>query len=118
MNKDLHRWKKSLDDRTAALLEEGAKHLKLAWEEDAKDPKSYPFRTDQILCQIDTHLRDTSSAQSNWRPRTSVPPETLFELLNERTIKAIYEQQNAGSYRDALKQAASGSKQSLLAFRN
>ena len=43
---------------------------------------------------------------SNWRGFQTPPPETFSELVDDKVIAAVYEDQNDGSYKDALRKAA------------
>jgi hypothetical protein len=44
-------------------------------------------------------------------------PRALAELVTEKTIKAVYENQNVGSYEEALKKAAAATKESASVWR-
>lgn len=115
--KNQHRWKNSLGPEVCRVLEEGAETLKWAWGLDQQqDPKSYPQNTGiafhQIKGQIGKGERPGQSAKrKRFRLRNPPPPPKNFsELINDITIKVVYEDQNAGSYKDALKGAARGDR--------
>lgn len=114
MGKDQHRWKLSVSDHARRVLEESAQRLKWAWETDKKYPKSYPSNTDCEFAEINRQLTKGSGGKSRTLQDTGqVPPspslpKRLSELVHEKTIKTVYEQQNDGSYQGALKSAASG----------
>jgi hypothetical protein len=118
VSKNQHRWKESVDELTRNVLEEAAKNLKWAWSLDMKYPNSYPLNTSYQFAQIEERLRGQSAIRHGAKLRLpSRSPQSLGELLNEKTIKAVYEEQNQGTYKDALRQAAAGFKEGLSAWR-
>jgi hypothetical protein len=113
VSKNQHRWKRSLDDKNRRLLEEAADTLAWAWKTDMKDPKSHPMNTELALSGIRKQIKDRQLPSRNANPAMVFelpapppPPKCFSELVNEGTIRAVYENQNAGSYKDALKRAA------------
>ena len=88
-----------------------------------QSPKSYPVNTDYAFCEIKRQITDSFRSKSAIvkrivkLPPPPPPPRCLSELVDERTIMTLYEEQNDGSYRDALRQAASGNKKSYLVWR-
>jgi hypothetical protein len=104
-------------------LNQSAQRLKWAWDTDKKYPKSYPLNTDFAFTEIHRQLsagsRDSSQIQQQFRelPSPPPPPKSLSEIVHEKTIKAVYEQQNDGKYEDALKLAASGEREGAIAWR-
>jgi len=50
-------------------------------------------------------------------PKPPPPPTSLSELLDENVIKSLYEDQNNGSYEDALKIAWGNDKKAYRTFR-
>ena len=123
MQRNRHRWKLSVSDHAKNVLEGLAKRVKWAWEIDKKDPKSYPLNTDYVFGEIDEQLskflRDRSQIEPQARklPLPPRPPMRFSDLVDEKIIKAVYEQQNDGSYEDALKLAASGKGKGASAWR-
>jgi hypothetical protein len=116
-----HRWKMSLVGSDHRALDGAAGTLAWTWKMDIKSPKSYPLNTDYAFCQIKERIRDGQhpSLPPTERMRSKLPPpppppKRLSELIHERTIRAVYEDQNAGRYGDALKLAA---RQNYPAFR-
>lgn len=108
-----HRWKKSVDDKNRRLLEEATDTLAWAWKTDMNDPKSYPINTEYAFSQIKNQIKDrqlpsriANRATVFELPAPPPPPKCFSELVSEGTIRAVYEDQNAGSYTDALKRAA------------
>jgi hypothetical protein len=91
-------------------VEHLAERLKWAWRIDLKDPESYPLNTGSVFFEIEESLkaRSQNTQQSAKVPPVPPPPRRLPELVRERTIKAVYEEQNDGTYESALKLAASG----------
>jgi len=114
-----HRWKAWITDRRVRqVLEEGAKGLQWAWRIDRESPKRFPVNTWYLFIQIDEQLRNAPVARTGVKiPRPPPPPEKLSDLLQECTIKAAYEDQNEGSYDDALKHAAKGYDEGYSAWR-
>jgi hypothetical protein len=107
-----HRWKNNLDDRLLAVFEEAAERVKWAWDIDRKSPKSYPVNTEYAFSEIQQQLRKADSASRvSAQRRTAIklppPPRKFSELVEEKDIKAIYEDQNVGSYQEALREAGS-----------
>jgi hypothetical protein len=108
VKKNQHRWKKSLDDRTRTVIEDATETLKWSWDLDRESPESYPLNTSDAFTQIQQQLRGKSRRTTHTKlPPASPPPKNLSDLVDERAISAIYEDQNEGKYQDALKQAAS-----------
>jgi hypothetical protein len=113
--KNQHRWKLSLGDETRRVLEEAAETLAWAWEIDRKYPKSYPANTGQAFFEIRAQIREsqTPRRQPTERKRSLLPlppppPKRFSDLIDDRTIKVVYEDQNASSYKNALALAARG----------
>jgi hypothetical protein len=109
--KNQHRWKASLDDRTCGVLEKAVPELEWAWRTDGRGRgDSYPLNTDYFFGELKLRLREQSTLQES--PKLSlalpVPPRHLADLINEKTVMGVYEEQNEGSYEDALRQAALG----------
>jgi hypothetical protein len=118
-----HRWKQFLSDHVRRVLEKVAERLEWEWKTDMEDPKSYPMNTDYAFAQIKRQITEGSRGRTQIAQQTielppSLPPPThLSELVDERTIRAVYEQQNDGTYQDALKLAVSGDSQGFSAWR-
>lgn len=101
-----HRWKNNLDDRLRALFGDAADHLKWAWGVDRKHPKSYPINTDHAFWEIREQVKTPTREVKRTKLKLPPPPTKVSDLVDEVTIKAIYEDQNTDSYREALKEAA------------
>lgn len=103
-------WKKWLqleDDQVVGILERAAERLNWAWAIDEKYPKSYPINTSHAFGEIEREIRHRGEARKLHKlPPPAPPPETLGDLLSESTIRTIYEDQNEGTYKDALRRAA------------
>lgn len=68
--------------------------------------------------EIEQQLQAQPKVQKSFKlPPPPPPPKRLSELVDEKTIRTVYEQQNAGTYREALKLAASGDRKASLAWR-
>src|SRR5438094_10490745 len=105
-----HRWKMSLEPRVVEVLEETAERLKISWEWDMQHPKSYPVNTDYALRETETDLRPPPRAQRGAKglPAPAPRAKSVYELIDERTIRTLYEQEHAGSLRRAFNQASEG----------
>jgi hypothetical protein len=110
-----HRWKLSLPIETCRLIEEFSEILAWAWGLDKQDRKSYPHNTGLAFHQIKNELADSQSPPKEPPKRHGhklvirFPSAKAFpELVNEIAIKRVYEDQNAGKYKDALRRAARG----------
>ena len=118
-----HRWKLSVSEDTLRVLEDSAKRLKWAWAFDKKDPKLFPINADYVFAEIDEQLSKDSQEESPIKPQPRKlptlprPPKNFSALVDEKTIKAVYEQQNEGSYEGALKLAGSGGRRGTSAWR-
>jgi hypothetical protein len=113
VKKNRHRWKLSLDLPNLRMLEEFRETLAWAWKRDMEAPKTYPMNTWYAFFRIKKRIRESKSASRPYpeqqllvMPPLPPPPTCLLELVSEGTICAAYEDQNAGSYSDALKRAA------------
>jgi len=108
VGKNQHRWKGEFFGSTRGL-EKAAEQLAWAWKHDKKQPNSYPTRTYFSLCDIKEQLQGRLPSRAGVKlPPPPPPPQRLSDLLREETVKALYEEQNEGSYEEALKEAASG----------
>jgi hypothetical protein len=123
VGKNQHRWQKSLDADICGVLENAAARLEWAWNLDLKSPKSYPWNTYYSFHEINEWIEECQRKgqpeveRKGLRLRRSRPPRRFSELVDEGVIKAVYEDQNAGSYNDALKCAASADKSAHRTFR-
>jgi hypothetical protein len=112
--KNQHRWKKWLGPETCRVLEEGAETLKWAWGADNEDPKSYPQNTGFAFHQIKKQIGQSQRPQEAAEPKhlklsaPPPPPKRFSELIDDATIKTVYESQNANSYKNALEGASRG----------
>ena len=105
-----NRWKMSLEPRVVEVLEETAERLRLSWERDIQHPKSYPVNTDYALRETEADLRPPPQVQRSAKglPAPAPRAKSVHELIDESTVKRLYEQQHADSYSRALKQASEG----------
>jgi hypothetical protein len=112
-----HRWKQWLldDDRIREILEEAAEVLDWAWKEDQRYPGRYPLNTSYHFCEIAEKIRNKPPVRR--RIKLPPPPQSLAELVDDRTIGSVYEDQNNGSYKDALIQASAGFGKGVAALR-
>ena len=105
------------------MLEEGADTLAWTWPIDLQDPKRYPMNTGHALFQlkgaIGEHLRPQ---QKEDKPKKKlklsdllrrVPPKKFSELVDDKTIQVVYEDQNADSYKNALQRASRGDRRTF-----
>ena len=122
MHKNQYRWKESLDANICGVLEHAAARLEWAWAADMKDPKRFPVNTNYGLCEIREWIDE---CQRTGQPeikgkgltlRRSRPPRRFSELVDDGIVRAVFEDQNVGSYSDALKLAASGDKAAHFTF--
>lgn len=123
MGKNQHRWKRSLDADICSVLEDAAARLAWAWEVDMKHPRSFPVNTSYAFCQINEWIEECERKgepeveRKGLVLRRSRPPRCFSELVDDGIVRAVFEDQNVGSYRDALKLAASGDKAAHFTFR-
>jgi hypothetical protein len=90
-------------------LWKGKESLKFAWEHDQKDPKGFPINTAFALDMI----RNRVSKRSAKKPSSSSMPrpiykeaKTLAELVPERLVKTIWEDNHNSSFESAIIRAA------------
>jgi hypothetical protein len=123
VQRNRHCWKQSVSVHAMNVLEAFAKHLKRAWETDKEYPKSYPVNTGSVCFQINKRLAQGSRGGSQIKPpRKTIPPvpsppERFSDLVDEKIIRTVFEQQNDGSYDYALKLAACGDTNGTSAWR-
>lgn len=122
LKKDQHRWMNSVDDHVRGLLEESAEILAWAWSLDRKNPTFFPANTGANLHWIRNKIRQYQ--QRNEPKLTHEPlelrrariPRSLSDLVDEQTIRAVYEHQNDETYDEALKVAKSGNRIGTRSF--
>lgn len=117
-NANQHRWKGSVSEKIQHDLENAAKELKESWSIDSGDPRLYPFITEFALNDLRGRIRNRP--RSTKLPPVPEPPpkaENLTDLIEEETVRAVYEDQNSGSYKEALRKASVGGKQGLVVWR-
>lgn len=122
VSRNQHRWRKSLDEQTCGVLDDAAARLAWAWKVDVKYPKSYPANTSYAFDEITNWIREAQrhglkNEGTKLRLLRSRPPRRFSDLVDDRTLRAVYEDQNTGSYLDALKCARSGDKSAPYIFR-
>jgi len=106
----------SLAETTWRTLEEGAETLRWAWDLDKKCPKLYPHNTGFAFNQIKAPLGSAEILEKPTNRKSSKgaipprPPKKFSQLIDDATIKLVYEDQNATSYKDALERAARGDR--------
>jgi hypothetical protein len=117
------RWKNWLSEQARIVLEESAGRLNRAWAVDKKRRNSYPRNTDREFSLIHDRLGPNSRVSSRIEqhdqelPSPPPAPASLSDLLHEKTVKAIFEEQNGGSYEDALRLAIGGEPKGAAAWR-
>ena len=101
-------------------MEEAKEDLKFAWETDQRTPKWFPENTDEVrfqvtrqLVRLDVEEREPLKLPL---PDPDPPEESLCNLINEKLVKAVYAQQNADSYKEALRDASQGGRYGSTAF--
>lgn len=123
VGKNQHRWKSSLGDDICGVLDDAAARLAWAWKVDMKYPRSFPMNTSYTFGEIDEWIKE---CQRGGEPKVerkglpvprSRPPKRFSDLVDDRVIRAVFEDQNVGSYSDALKLAASGNNAAHFIFR-
>ena len=115
---DQHRWKNSVSDQIQRHLQNAAKELKESWSVDSGDPRSYPFLSEIVLSGLRDRIRNRPrSIRLPSAPEPQPEPEKLMDLIEEKIVRAVYEDQNSGSYKDALRKASAGGKGGLAVWR-
>jgi hypothetical protein len=113
-----HRWKDWVEnDAIRQILEDAAESIAWAWGVDQEYPKSYPVNTGQLLYEIKTRIEESLKSRKllpirkgSKRPLRLQPPESFSELIADRAIQLVYEDQNSGMYKDALVRASRGDR--------
>jgi hypothetical protein len=110
-----HRWKEWLGEGSVRrILEDAAEEIAWAWGIDKKDSRSYPVNTAETLYQIKERIKECLEPRKPivlrkpHRGIVSSSPSSFSDLIYDRTVKVVYEDQNAGTYQNALQRAASG----------
>lgn len=114
-----HRWKNSAIGQIQHL-ENAARELKESWSIDGGDPRSYPFMSEIVLNELRDRIRNrprSTKLPPAPEPQPESEPETLMDLIEEKIVRAVYEDQNSGSYKAALKRASLGGKRGLAVWR-
>lgn len=113
-----HRWTEWVSKHAKDVLKAYANHLKKAWAEDKKDPRSFPLNTGELLFELEKRLTQGPENEGTQEWQLSRPsPRRLSDLVDEKLVKIVFEQQNTDSYERALWLAAFGGKRRNLAWR-
>jgi hypothetical protein len=121
VSRNQHRWRESLDENLCGVFNDAAARLEWAWKVDIRHPKTYPLNTSYAFGEIKEWIREAQQGGLRRerkrarlpRPR---PPRRFSDLVDDQTVRAVYEDQNADSYFEALKRAASADKSAHLTF--
>lgn len=119
-----HRWKSFLGEDICGVLDYAAARLAWAWKVDMKYPRSFPMNTSYAFDEIEAWIRECQRGGEPKVERRGLPlprsrtPKRFSDLVDDRLIRAVFEDQNVGSYNDALKLADSGDKAAHFTFRN
>jgi hypothetical protein len=106
-NMSRHAWAEFVESpEVLHLLWKSREHLERAWQSDQKDPKSYPLNTSFVLAEIRAAVANRPGARSIRRLTLPKSPASLSELISERTVKTIWEENHSGRFVDAIAQAA------------
>lgn len=110
VGKNQHRWRQSIESgRITRVLDEAGERLKSAWAADQEHPKGYPTNTLVVFSETYEELRAEPGQPRKvigMAPPPLPQPKSFSDLLDEKIIRAIFEDQNEGSYEDALQHAA------------
>jgi hypothetical protein len=119
VSKNRHRWKDWIDDRRVReVLKDASEGLAWAWKLDKKSPDTFPVNTWYQFVQIEELLENKPIVRAGITlPPPPPPPRKLSDLLDDPTIKSAYEDQNEGSYEDALIEARGGFDKGYRAMR-
>jgi hypothetical protein len=103
-----HRWEQWIESKEIAeILWQAREQLKTAWKRDQQYPKSYPLNTSHVIAQIKQSLsRRPRNKKTIVRLPKPKEPTCLAELIPEKDVKAIWEEQHAGAFGDAIKRVA------------
>ncbi len=106
-----HRWAKWIESpEIVSFLCRAKEQLRIDWERDKKY-KRYPMDTAYRLAYLRGELRRNASGKHPVKqPRKRLfiarTPRTLSELVPERFVRSIWEDQHSGSFDDAIRVAA------------
>ena len=102
-----HAWAGYLESpEVINLLWKSRERLKVAWKRDQEHPKSYPVNTSFALAEIRLGVTGQPAVRPVKHLRLPTTPRRLTELVSERTVKAIWEENHSGRFEDAIAQAA------------
>jgi|GEM_PF-5079691 len=118
VNKNQHRWMNSIDEWKVECLLEGARQIKTAWGWDGEGKKEYPINTDYAFEKLGSRLKGQPGERILKRlPPPPPPPTRLSDILNEKRLRRVFEQQNTESFPQALRIAKSFRPDSFAMFR-
>ena len=112
-----HRWKDAVSPVVLSALESAAKELKLFWKSDNADRPSYPIASAFVFAELRDRIRNQPRSTKLPVPEPQREAKNLMDLFSEKAVRGVYEDQNAGSYKSALREAAAGGKQGLSMWR-
>jgi len=107
-----HRWVELLEvtedgNKTLKILLKVTNRLKNASKWDRKDPDDYPINTYWALAEIENSLSKQLLVKGSLRYyKNARKPRRLADLVEDGAIASVWEDQNSGTFADALRQAA------------
>jgi hypothetical protein len=114
-----HSWKKWLSPRVVKVLEEASVRLEVSWKFDSEYPDDYPISTDHALSETRAQLQNKAPVVHSLKElrKSRVPAKSLYDLVDDETVRILYEQQYADSYSRAVTQASKGFGAGLAVWR-
>jgi hypothetical protein len=121
VSRNQHRWRESLRENLCGVLDDAAARLGWAWTADKRHPETYPLNTSYAFGEIKEWIREAQQGglkreRKRVRFRRPPPPMRFSDLVDDQTVRAVYEEKNADSYFEALKRAASADKSAHFTF--
>jgi hypothetical protein len=120
VEKNQHRWRKSLDERSLAILDEFSGKLRDAWDGDSGNPKTYPWWSDEAFGVVRSKLKGNKSGNRSGKLplgiRRSPPARRFADLFDEKLIRAVYKDRHSESYNRTLTLADSRERGAPKAF--
>jgi hypothetical protein len=104
-----HPWEELIEfESHRQLLWQSKSQLEIAWKRDKMFGNQYPINTHHVIAELKRKLSKRRPGGQVWRMLIHKAPNRLAELVPEKLIKSVWQNQHEGSFLSAIRRAADG----------